>query len=142
MINNFAHQAKDFLKGESFRQLFLYGLVGIATNLFGYLLYLAITGLGFDHKISMTFLYLIGATISFLANRSLVFKHDGKFLGAALKFGLAHILGYFLNLSLLIFFTDKLGYAHQYVQAAAIVIVAGYLFVALRFFVFSKKADR
>jgi hypothetical protein len=49
---------------------------------------------------------------------------------------LAHVVGYCLNLSLLLVFVGKLGYPHQWVQGAAILIVACYLFLAFKFFVF------
>jgi len=47
-----------------------------------------------------------------------------------------HPIGYLANLALLYVFTDRLGYPHQVVQAAAIFVVAGILFLLFRFFVF------
>jgi putative flippase GtrA len=50
---------------------------------------------------------------------------------------IVHLMGYFLNLLMLVFFVDWLGFAHQFVQAAAIVVVAVFLFVLFRVFVFA-----
>ena len=43
-----------------------------------------------------------------------------------------------LNLGILAIFVDHFGYAHQWVQAAAIMIVAGFLFFAFKYFVFAQ----
>lgn len=131
-MQNITHQS-------ALKQLVLYGIVGVTNNFLGYILYLMLTHFGAGHKMSMTFLYIVGVIISFWANKEFVFKYEGGMIAPSIKFGIAHTIGYLLNLGLLFFLTDKLGYSHQYVQAAAIFIVAGYLFVALRFFVFTKK---
>jgi putative flippase GtrA len=126
--------------GRTTIQLIRYGLVGLASNLVGYLVYLFITYLGVAPKIAMSVLYVIGATIGFVGNRRLTFAHKGSLFGAGIRYLIAHCIGYALNLSILIFMVDKLGYPHQWVQAAAIFIVAAYLFFAFKFFVFTEGA--
>ena len=128
-----ANQAVD----SSVQQLLRYGLVGVAVNLTGYLVYLLITYLGLTPKITMTFLYFVGATAGFWGNRKLAFKHQGSLFGSGMRYIVAHGLGYLINLALLMMFVDRLGYAHQWVQAFAIFVVAAYLFVAFKFFVFA-----
>ncbi len=120
-------------------QLFYYGLVGIASNLAGYLCYLLITYLGGSPKTTMGILYVVGASIGFWGNRKLTFAHSGSLLGAGIRYLIAHYLGYAINLSILIVMVDKLGYPHQWVQAIAILIVALFLFLAFKFFVFRKE---
>ena len=44
-----------------------------------------------------------------------------------------------LNLTLLLLFLDWLGFAYQIVMAAAIIVVAIFLFMILRFFVFAAQ---
>jgi putative flippase GtrA len=122
--------------GKSNREIIYYGLIGVVSNIAGYLMYLMITYLGCPPKIAMTILYCVGATVSFLGNRKLTFKHQGHLLGSGIKYIIAHFLGYLLNLTILIVMVDNLGYAHQWVQAVAIFIVAAFLFMALKFFVF------
>ncbi len=122
--------------GKSSRELIYYGLIGVVNNTAGYLMYLMITYFGCPPKIAMTILYLVCATASFLGNRKLTFKHQGHLLGSGIRYIVAHFFGYLLNLTILIVMVDNLGYAHQWVQAAAIFVVAAFLFMALKFFVF------
>jgi putative flippase GtrA len=118
------------------QQLIRYGLVGVASNLTIYFVYLLITYLGVEPKIAMTLVYIIGASMGFIGNRKWTFAHRGDSTSAALRYVLAHLFGYLLNFLILVTFVDRLGYSHQWVQAAAIIVVAGFLFVIFKFFVF------
>ena len=120
-------------------QLIRYGLVGIVSNFAIYFIYLLLTYLGVEPKLAMTLVYIIGASIGFLGNRKWTFAHRGDFTSVALRYVLAHLLGYLLNFLLLFTFVDQLGYAHQLVQAVAIIIVAGFLFIVFKYFVFRKS---
>lgn len=122
------------------RQLFRFGVIGLLQNGIGYGLYLILTLAGLPPKPTMTFLYLAGATASFLANRRFTFGHTGKLTHAGIRFMLAHLGGYLINLLLLWWLVDQNGYPHQWVQAGAIFVVAAYLFVSFRFFVFPAKS--
>jgi putative flippase GtrA len=113
-----------------------YIVVGVACNAIGYAAYLALTLLGVPFKLAMSFLYVFGICISFLGNRNWVFEYRGDLPSAVWRFGLAHAAGYLFNLGLLAFFVDKLGYPHEWVQAAAIFAVGGFLFVVFRLIVF------
>ena len=118
------------------RQLLKYALVGLISNASGYALYLLLTDQGCPPKLAMTALYTTGALIGFLGNRRLTFSYRGGIVGSGIRFVLVQAGGYAINLCLLVVLVDGVGYAHQWVQAAAILMVAGYLFVALKFFVF------
>jgi putative flippase GtrA len=122
-------------------QLLRYGVVGLVNNLAGYLLYLGATYLGATPKITMTVLYAAGAAIGFWGNRRLTFAHEGDVIGTGAKYLVIQSMGYFLNFLILSIFVDKLGYPHEFVQAAAIFIVAAFLFSAYKLFVF-KRPDR
>ena len=100
---------------------------------------LRLTYLWSSPKLTMTVLYSAGALIGFFANRRFTFCHDGRIGVAGMRYMFAQLLGYLLNLSLLVLFVDRLGFAHQLVQAVAIVVVAIFLFVLLRFFVFAPQ---
>lgn len=121
------------------RQLIRYGLVGVVSNLTIYTVYLLITYLGVEPKTAMTSVYIIGASIGFIGNRKWTFAHRGNSINAALRYMLAHLFGYMLNLLLLFTFVDRLGYAHQWVQGVAIIIVAGFLFMVFKHFVFRER---
>ncbi|CAL95294.1 GtrA family protein [Azoarcus olearius] len=118
------------------RPIFRYATVGVICNAVGYAGYLILTWMGIPFKLVMSLLYVMGIFISFLGNRNWAFEHGGNVVGTAWRFGLAHAAGYLLNLVLLTGLVDKLGYPHQWVQAAAIFIVGGFLFVVFRLFVF------
>lgn len=117
-------------------QILKFAMVGLFSNACGFALYLVLTELGTTPKMTMTVLYVIGALIGFFGNRRLTFLHQGSMLGAGTRFILAHLGGYAINFLLLTWLVDRLGYPHQWVQACAILLVATYLFVALKFFVF------
>jgi putative flippase GtrA len=121
----------------SFKQLARYAFVGIMSNSAGYLVYLLVTYLGATPKITMTLLYGVSAAIGYIGNRNFTFLHKGRLLGSGVRYFIAHCFGYCIDLALLIIFVDHFGYAHEYVQAIAIFVVAGFLFLAFKYFVFT-----
>lgn len=134
--------ASEFLrpsKNKTLRQLFSYAFIGLLTNILGYALYLLLTYFLGAPKLTMTALYSAGALISFFANRRFTFRHDGRIGVTGMRYLFAQLLGYLLNLTLLVLFVDWLGFEHQIVQAVAIVVVTIFLFVLSRFFVFAPQ---
>jgi putative flippase GtrA len=125
--------------GKPILQLLRYGVVGIVTNLSLYCFYLLITYLGIEPKMAMTIAYVVGALIGFIGHRQWTFSHRGNANRSAIRYTAAHISGYMLNLFIIFIFVDRLGYAHQVVQAAAIFAVAGFLFIIFKYFVFPEK---
>lgn len=125
-------------KNSSTGQLVRYGVVGVVSNVLGYLAYLWITNWNVDPKIAMTLLYITGATIGFFGNRQWAFEHKGSLMGAGWRYLLVHLAGYLLNLSILLAFVDVLGFPHQLVQAIAIGLVAGFLYLLFKYYVFPK----
>jgi len=121
------------------RQLIRYGVVGVVSNAAIYFVYLLITYLGVEPKTAMTLVYIIGAAIGFIGNRKWTFAHRGDASSAAIRYILAHLSGYLLNFLILFTFVDRLGYAHQWVQAMAIMIIAGFLFIVFKYFVFRER---
>lgn len=127
----------------AFTRFLRYALVGLATNLAGYLIYLLVTFLGVGPKVTMTILYVVGASLGFYGNRQWAFRHDGNIWHSAFGYLVCHAGGYAINFTLLYLFVDRWGYPHQPVQAVAILVVAAYLFVVLNLIVFrtSKSGD-
>ena len=119
-----------------FRQLISYFLVGITSNSIGFVLYL-FTTIWLEPKVAMTLLYFIGIGLSYIGNRKFTFSQSRNSFFTFIPFFALYILGYFLNLLLILFFVDKLGYQHQYVQAISIFVVAIFLFIGLRLMVFT-----
>ncbi len=130
--------SSDVQIGKSMRQLLRYGLVGVVSNLTIYFVYLLITYLGVEPKKAMTLVYVVGTFIGFVGNRKWTFAHRGAPTLTVVRYAIAHLLGYLLNFTILFTFVDRLGYAHQVVQAVAIVVVAGFLFVIFKYYVFPK----
>jgi putative flippase GtrA len=124
------------LTRQSVARLIRYGVVGAASNLAGYVVYLALTGLGAPPKVTMTLLYGVGAALGYVGQRNVTFSHKGSVLGSGLRYLLAHGCGYAINLGILIIFVDRMGYPHQWVQAIALFVVAAFLFLAFKYFVF------
>jgi putative flippase GtrA len=122
---------------ETLRQFFTYALIGMVTNILGYTIYLFLTYLWGAPKLTMTALYFVGASIGFIANRRFSFRHDGGIGVAGVRYLLAQVAGYLLNLVLLLLFVDWFDFPHQIVQAIAILIVAIFLFFVSRVFVFA-----
>jgi len=126
---------------KSFLQLIRYGLVGLAINLTGYLVYLLITHIGGTPKTTMSILYAMGIVLAYFGNRKLTFDHQGSVLASGTRFLITQFSGYIINLLILIIMVDKLGYDHRWVQAIAILVVAAFLFTAFKFFVFKERDD-
>lgn len=130
------HWHNNLFDSAKFHQIVRYATVGILVNFGGYLGYLLITWVGIEPKKAMTMLYILGAGIGFIANRRWTFSYGGNVHNNLLRFFLAHAGGYLINYLLLFEFVDQFGYPHQWVQALAIIVVAGYLFITFRYYVF------
>lgn len=121
------------------KQIIRYGIVGVTSNIVGYLLFLLITHWGVESKQAMSFLYLLSAVIGFVGNNKWTFSYEGGFFSSGVKYFIAHLTGYLINFLILYIFVDKLAYPYQWVQAIAIIFVAGFLFMAFKYFVFAKE---
>ena len=120
-------------------QAFRYGVFGIATNTAGYLLYLFVTELGVDPKLAVSLFAPIAVAISYFGNKQWTFKHSGRYLSSFGKYIIIHIFSYLINISMLLYFVDTLGFPHQLIQGIAIFVCAGFLFLGLKFIFFHKN---
>lgn len=127
------HAASQFVR---------YAIVGIGSNLVLYILYLVATWFGAQPKVAMTALYALGVLQTFAFNRTWSFKHAGPTSWALLRYVLVYLLGYGINLVALTVFVDRYGYSHRIVQGVMILVVAVFLFVAQRHWVFSGVTGR
>uniref|UniRef100_UPI004048D901 GtrA family protein n=1 Tax=Polynucleobacter sp. TaxID=2029855 RepID=UPI004048D901 len=123
----------------SFKQFTRYAFVGIVSNLAGYLSYLLVIHFGGTPKIAMTFLYGVVAIIGYFANRNFTFSYRGSVISSGIRYCIAHFFGYLINLFALIIFVDYFNYPHQWVQAIAIFVVAGFLFISFKLLIFKKS---
>ena len=127
------------LINENIRQLFRYGLVGLFLNATMYFVYLIITALYFSPFTAVLLLNPLSVLVGFFAHRRLTFKLNSRkwsFLELS-KYVFLYVVGFLLNLLLLYVFFERLGHPHQLVQLAAIFIVAGFLFISMKLFIYS-----
>jgi putative flippase GtrA len=120
------------------RQILTYGIVGLSINLLLYFIYLILVKLGSDPKLSMTLVYISGVIVGFYSHKKITFSHTGNAAKSFTRFFIAHVIGYLINLACLFIFVDQLGFAHQLIQALSIFIVALYLFIIFKFWVFTE----
>ena len=121
---------------ETLGQLIRYGIVGLASNAVGYLVYLAITAAGMEHKLAMSLLYALGVAQTFLFNKRWSFGHGGTHGPAFVRYCMSYGFGYLVNLSALYLCVDRLGWPHEVVQGAMVFVVAALLFVLQKFWEF------
>jgi putative flippase GtrA len=128
-----------FKKGDwsSVVQIVRYAVVGVLTNLFGYLIYIGVTWLWLEPKLAITILYPVGAITAYFGHARYSFSYQGRTKHGLLRYVIAHAVGYSMNVLMLYIFSDMMRFRHQAVQAAAIVVVAGMLFLLFKYFVFA-----
>lgn len=122
-------------------ELLRYAAVGVGSNLAAYAFYLGLTAAGVGPKTAMTSVYAASATLGYFGNRNLTFGYSGGLVGSGLRFVVAQSCGYMINLLLLSLLVDRFGWPHQAVQGLAILVVAAFLFVTMKAFVFRSKAN-
>jgi putative flippase GtrA len=120
-------------------QFFRYAATGATSNIVLYGLYLVATGMGALPKTAMSLLYLLGVLQTFVVNRAWSFRHRGSAPAALLRYFAAYAIGYAINLTILVLFSDFLGFDHRYVQASAIIIITALLFFMQRHWVFRPR---
>jgi len=92
-----------------------------------------------EPKAAMSIVYVIGLAIGFYGHRKLTFFHTENFRRAISRYLIAHIGGYTINFLLLVVFVDYINLSHALVQGVSIFIVAAYLFIIFKYWVFSEK---
>jgi putative flippase GtrA len=81
-------------------------------------------------------LYPVAAVSAYFAHAKYSFNYQTGRTSAKLRFILAQIIGYLVNVIMLSVLVERFKYPHQMVQAAAIFFIAGLLFFLFRFYVF------
>jgi putative flippase GtrA len=112
-------------------------VVGIISNGIGYGVYLLITWLGVPYKIAMTLLYFVGVMMSYFGNKKFTFADTQKMSTTIVKFLVVYIIGYIVQYVILYVLVDRFVVFHAYAQLAGAIVVAVYIFIALRFFIFN-----
>lgn len=121
---------------QTLTQLLRYGIVGLASNALGYLLYLALTYLGMGPKLAMSLLYGLGVLQTFVFNKKWSFRFEGAATPAILRYAAAYATGYVIQFFALMLLVDQMELPHQWVMGGLILAVAAFLFVVQKFWVF------
>ncbi len=121
------------------KQVVRYGIVGILNNIWGYCIYLLVTWLGIEPKAAVTLLYPISALVAYYGHARFSFIFVGNRVVSLIKYSFAHLIGYLVNILMLKVFVDIFGFPHQFIQVVSIFVVAGVLFVLMRYFVFKYR---
>ncbi|MGA3086642.1 MAG: GtrA family protein [Thermodesulfobacteriota bacterium] len=116
-----------------------YAVVGAATNVFGFLLYVLFTTLGVSPVLTISIFYPIHIGLAFYFNKKWTFIHKERISTSAVRYLMAYIGCYVLNVAVLKFFNGYLGYSHLVVQAIAVVIIALLLFLVQKHWVFRTR---
>ena len=132
---------QGLLGGRTFGELIRFGVVGVAHNLLGYLVYLLITWLGTDPKVAVAILYPLGTAFSYFANRQWTFEHKGKVGQSMSRYIGMHVFGYTLNLLIIYVGVDVLAFPHQLVQLFAMGFLAVMFFVMSKLLVFRPEPE-
>ncbi|NYH19853.1 GtrA family protein [Paraburkholderia bryophila] len=111
-------------------------IVGIASNAVLYVLYLAATSMGIGHKVAMTCLFALGIVQTFFFNKNWSFQHSGQNGSTFIRYLAAYCAAYGINLAAMLIFVDRYHVSDRLVQAVMIVVVAAFMFVAQRLWVF------
>ncbi|MBK8535843.1 MAG: GtrA family protein [Candidatus Competibacteraceae bacterium] len=113
-----------------------YIIVGLASNLTLYLLYLVLTTIGMGHKTTMTLLYLTGILQTFFLNKRWTFTHSGGSQKSLARYLAVYASFYLLNLGVLHLFVDQFAFPHAFVQGAFMVTIVGPLFLLQKYWIF------
>lgn len=120
------------------RQAARYGIAGFLISMLGYAAYLLMTFCGIDPKVAVSVVYPLSVITGYFVHSQYSFSSGRGHRYAAVRYILAHCVGYCLNVAMLYALSDRMGFPHQVVQAAAIFLVAGFLFLSFRYFVFAR----
>lgn len=119
------------------RQLFRWLIVGVLSNAVLYAIYLVLTAWWLTPAAAMTTVYVLGVLLGFLAHRKWSFEHTGAARPAMVRYVVAYVLGYLVNLGGLEAGVKVLGIRHEVVQAVMIVVVAALMFLMQKYYVFA-----
>jgi putative flippase GtrA len=119
-----------------------FGALGVANNLLAYGLFAVMTIAGVPAIAAASITYALGMIVSYVGNRSFTFAHAGSARRSVVRFLVVNAVGYGINVAILAIFVEHLDFDPLLVQLAAIVLVAGLIFVSMRFWVFADDEPR
>jgi putative flippase GtrA len=122
-------------------QFIRFVLVGLGLNTALYGTYLLLTWWILRAETAMTITFSIGVLLSFVAHRSVTFRHRGDRFVALRRFVTCYAILYLANFIALWVFADRMGIPHQLVQGCMALVVALMAFIVQKYWVFRATAD-
>ena len=119
-----------------------YGVNGVVLNVSLFAAYAGFVKLGLQPILVAAVLYPIGVMVSFLVHRRFTFRARTRLLPSGVRFIIAYAAGYGLNLTLLWAQIERLGIDPIVAQAVSIVVVAAFLYVAQKYWVFDASDEK
>ena len=117
-------------------QVLRFGVVGITMNALLYLSYLALVVLGLPYQVAMTASYIVGVVLGYTLQRRWTFRHRGPSSTSAVRYLVAYVGGYVLNLLGLYLLVEQAKFGPKVAQGAMILVVAVCLYLAQKSWVF------
>lgn len=111
-------------------------VVGVASNVVLYGLYLAATSVGIGHKSAMTCLFSLGVVQTFFFNKNWSFQDRNGGGSTFVRYLVAYLVAYAINLGAMLVLVDSYHLSARAVQAVMIVVVAIFMFAMQRWWVF------
>ena len=139
MVSNVKKEIILFATSGVKRQLFRYGAIGGLINTTAYLLYLWLAHVGLDPKAAATICFAGGTILGFFLNKSWTFQHPGRFHQTFVYHVIVYAVAYLTNIGGLYIFVDAMDYPHEIVQLVLILLIACGLFVAQKYWIFSRR---
>ncbi|WP_040730147.1 GtrA family protein [Thiocapsa marina] len=123
------------------RQTIRYGIVGLASNIMLYVLYLILVDLGGDSKFVVALLYVVGLSVTFIFNKRWSFSHQGRLECSLKRYLILYGCLYLTNVMVLWLFVDLFVLPHAIVQACVVLTFIPVVFLVQRYWVFPVAAS-
>jgi putative flippase GtrA len=122
------------------KQFIRYVVVGLASNAVIYVVYLVLTRLGMGPKFAMSLLYCMGVFQTFVFNKRWSFRFQGVATIALVRYAIVYAVGYVIQFAALMLLVDQMALPHQWVMGALILLMAMFIFIAQKFWVFRQAS--
>jgi putative flippase GtrA len=114
-----------------------YAMVGVLTNVGAYLLYLAMTLVGFAPSLGATGSFAAALIVGFVLNRKVTFRSTDDSRVALRRYLVTYAIAFLADLAGLHVFVTRAGYPHEIVQLVLVAAIACGLFVAQKYWIFA-----
>ncbi|HOM12123.1 MAG TPA: GtrA family protein [Rubrivivax sp.] len=129
-------------KAETVLQLLRFGIGGVVVNLSLYVVYLILIYIDVEYRFAMSVVYCVGMVFGFVLHRSWTFRNQGTWHRSFRRYVLVYAIGYLLNLAGLWLLVDITHQSAALAQGFMILVVAGFVFLIQKFWVFRKIPEQ